>query len=142
MADDYVSLPCEDAVDIVVLRAEGGHTIPVGGNTLIDLDNDTEPTDGLLTELLAATVRIRADEGLPPGVLAALREAPVPAAFCASPWLDASRVVTVRNGVGHLGRLTVRYSDQTGLRIDLPEADSETDHDADYDLDFPDDENG
>ncbi len=142
MADDHGLLPFEDAVDIVVLRAEGGETVPVGGSTPVDLDNDAEPTDGLLTELLAATVRIRADEGLPPDILAALRETPVPTAFRASPWLDASRGVTVRNGVGWLGGLTVRYSDGTGLRIDLPEPESETDHGTDYDLGLPNDENG
>lgn len=142
MADDHLPLPSEDTVYVVVLRAEGGRTVPVGGSTPIDLDNGAEPTGGLLTELLAATVRIRADEGLPPGVLAALREIPVPVAFRASPWLDASRAVTVRDDVGRLGGLTVYYSDGTGLRIELSEAESRTEPDTDYDLGFPDDENG
>ncbi|MEV4757555.1 hypothetical protein AB0J86_20920 [Micromonospora sp. NPDC049559] len=128
MADED-SLPFEDAVDVVVLRATGGQTVPVAGGTPIDLTDDDEPVEDLLAELLAATVRVRADEGVPPEALAALRELPVPAAFRASPWLDASRALVVRDGVGHAGGLTVYYDDDSGLRIDFPEADSEADSD-------------
>ncbi|MER7003894.1 hypothetical protein ABT297_12730 [Dactylosporangium sp. NPDC000555] len=142
MADEYDRLPFEDAIDIVVLRAAGGHTVPVAGSTPIDLDNGAEPVGELLTDLLAATVRVRVDEGTPPDVLAALRRIPVPAAFRTSPWLDASRAIVVRDGAGRAGQLTVRYSVDSGLRFDQPEADSEADPDADFGSNSDDDENG
>ncbi len=140
MADGYDFLAFQDGINVVVLRAAGGRTVPVDGRTPIDLDNAAEPVGELLTELLAATVGIGGDEGIPPGVLEALRGLPVPAAFRASPWLSASRAIVVRDGVGAAGGLSVRYSDGGGLQIDLPE----TDRDADFDSDsyFDGDEDG
>lgn len=142
MADEYDPLPFEDEIDIVVLRAAGGHAVPVAGSTPIDLDNGAEPVNEMLTELLASTVRVRADDGTPPGVMAALRKIPVPPLFRTSPWLDASRPIIVCDGVGRADELTLNYSHDSGLRIDHPEVDFETDPDAHVDSGFDHDGNG
>lgn len=141
MVDSY-ALALEDAIHIVVLRSVGELVVPVAGSTPIALDTGAEPGDELLTELLASMVRIRVDEGIPPGVLAVLRQIPVPAAFRASVWLDASRPLVLRDGVGRVGGMTVRYSDHGGLRIDWPEREFETDPGAGFGSEFDDDENG
>lgn len=114
--------PLDSAVDVVVLRAEGDQGVPVAGRTPIRLADGSEPVGDLLTELLDSTVRVTTAEGIPPGVLMALRDIPVPPAFRSSPWLADSRPVIMRDGTGHLGELSVRYTDETGLHIVLPDA--------------------
>ncbi|MEV6813096.1 hypothetical protein [Micromonospora sp. NPDC051296] len=116
-----------DWVDVVVLCDENGRTVPVTGTVSVDLADEEIPQHELLSELLDSTVRLTTAEGVLSVVLDTLRAIPVPAAFAASPWLTDSRPIVVRDGVGCVGGLSVRYSDTVGLRITGPDADLDYD---------------
>ena len=125
--DDHEAITLPDSVDVIVLRADNDHTIPVTGSRAVDLSADQPPAADLLAELMDAMVRVRADDGHLPVVLEELRTIAVPPAFAASPWLAHCRPVVIRNDVGRAGALSVHYSDHGGLRI----SDPETNHDGD-----------
>ncbi|MFY1681640.1 hypothetical protein ACN265_08945 [Micromonospora sp. WMMD730] len=127
MHDQGESWSLDDWIDVVVLRDENGRTVPVTGQIPVDLADTKPPHPESLSELLDSTVRVAAGEGNLSVVLDTLRVIPVPAVFAASPWLVDSRPVVVRNGIGALGSLSVRYSDSAGLRISGPETDLEHD---------------
>jgi len=140
MVDENDPLPFEEKIDVVVLEAGSGCTVSVAGHIPVNLVADVEPVGDLLTELLAATVQVRADEGTPPEVLNALRDLPVPAAFRTSPWLDASRAIVLHDGAVRIDELTARYSGSSGLRIGLLDFDSDTAPDAGPGPDLDDDD--
>ncbi|MBL6280238.1 hypothetical protein JMF97_29160 [Micromonospora fiedleri] len=125
--DEHEAIALPSSVDVIVLRTENDRTIPVAGSRAVDLSVDQPPTADLLSELMDAIVRVRADDGHLPVVLEELRTIAVPPAFAASPWLAHCRPVVIRNDVGRAGALSVRYSDHGGLRISDPETNDDGD---------------
>lgn len=114
-------------VEVVVLRVEGDRIVPIAGANPVDLAAGTAPADELLSELLDSSVRVTAGEGISSVVLDTLRAIPVPPAFAASPWTANSRPLVVRDGVGQVGELVVRYTADAGLRITDPDMDHDRD---------------
>ncbi|NED50199.1 hypothetical protein G3I24_04660 [Micromonospora aurantiaca] len=123
------SHPIDDWVDIVVLRAVDGHTLPATGTIPVDQNAEGPPGAELLAELMDATVRLAPGEGCSQFIRDRLRAIPTPPLFAASAWLANARPVVVRDGHGVAAGLSVRYSTATGLRVVDPAAGGDIDQD-------------